>query len=256
MLNALFMVLTTSYVAWYMERFELAAIYPFDTTYAAPAEAGVPGLIETRVATPDGAELVVWRHAAAPGKPTVVYFCGNAGTLKDRADRFRKLAERGFGVVAPAYRGSSGSTGKPDEALLVADARLVAEGVAGPVVLYGESLGAAVAIRLGAEGLGQRVVLEAPFTSVTDLVAAQYPAEDLAHLITQRWDSLGTVGALRQPLLVLHGDADRTVPFAMGERIVAAAGSAEKSLITVRNHGHSGLWTVEVQERVYAFLGK
>lgn len=255
MLNALFTVLTTSYAAWYLERFELAVIYPFDETYATPAEVGVPGLTETRVVTPDGADLVVWRRAPDTGKPTVIYFPGNAGTLKDRADRFRRLAERGFGVVAPAYRGSSGSTGDPDETRLLADARLVAAGVQGPVVLYGESLGAAVAIRLGAEGLGDRIVLEAPFTSVADLVAAQFPTEDLAHLITQRWDSLSAVGEVRQPLLIVHGDTDRTVPLAMGMRILGAAGSADKSLITVPGYGHTGLWTVEVQERVYTFLG-
>ena len=253
MLNTLFSVLTTSYVAWYLERFEIEAVYPFDETYAAPDEAGVPGLIETRVAMADGAEIVVWRVEAAEGQPTVLYFAGNAGTLMDRAKRFRGLSERGYGLVAPAYRGSSGSTGKPDETLLMEDARLIAEGVAEPIVLYGESLGAAVAIKLAAEGVGQRLVLEAPFTSVTELVAAQFPAEELEHLITQRWNSLEAVDAVSQPLLVIHGEDDAVVPFRMGQSILDAAGSAEKTLIAVEGRGHTGLWD-EVQERLFLFL--
>lgn len=255
MLSTLFMVLTTSYVEWYIQNFELSAVYPFDATYVVPDEAGVPRLEEARLATPDGADLVVWRVAPEAGRPTILYFCGNAGTLRDRAERFRDLTGEGYGLIAPAYRGSSGSTGKPEERVLIEDARRIAAAIDGPLVLYGESLGAAVAIRLAAEGIGERMVLEAPFTSITELVSAQFPAEDLAPLITQRWDSLGVVGEVRQPMLVIHGEADTVVPFDMGARIHDAAGSAEKRLIAVPELGHSGLWTVEVRRQLGVFLG-
>ena len=253
MLNTLFSVLTTSYVAWYMERFEIEAVYPFDTTYAAPEDVDVPRLTETRATMADGAELVVWRVPALAGRPTVLYFSGNSGTLKDRADRFRELAKRGNGVVAPAYRGSSGSTGRPEESLLVSDGQSIAEDIHGPVVIYGESLGAALAIQLAAKGLGDRLILESPFTSVTELVAAQFPAEDLDHLITQRWDSLATVDLVSQPLLVIHGEDDTVVPFRMGQSIFDAAGSTEKTLIAVQGFGHSGLWP-ETHQHVFDFL--
>ncbi|MEO0918368.1 MAG: hypothetical protein AAFY31_15510, partial [Pseudomonadota bacterium] len=87
MLTSLVLVLSTSYVAWYLERHELAAVYPFDETYATPAEAGALGLVETTLNTDDGARLIVWRADAAAGQPTVIYFSGNAGALKDRAPR-------------------------------------------------------------------------------------------------------------------------------------------------------------------------
>ncbi len=254
MLNALFTILSTSYFAWYLENFEHAAVYPFDTTYASPAEAGAPGLTEGRATTEDGTMLVVWRHEAEAGKPTVLYFKGNAGGLKDRGERFRRLTSEGFGLVAPAYRGSSGSTGAPEERDLVSDARLMANGVSGPLVIYGESLGAAVAIQLAASGTGDALVLEAPFTSLVDLVAAQYPTEDLAQLMTQRWDSLSTVSDVRQPLLVIHGEDDRLVPVEMGKRIFERAGSARKSLITVPDKGHAGTWTGETLNALFGFL--
>lgn len=254
MLNTIVLFLATSYVAWYMEQFELLAVYPFDDTYATPEAAGVPHLKETQFQATDGTELIVWRADAAAGQPTILYFSGNAGALRDRADRFERLTERGYGVIAPAYRGSSGSDGEPEENLLLADARAVARAVEGPLVLYGESLGAAVAIRLAADGVGDALVLEAPFTSLPDLVSAQYPAEDLDHLITQRWNSLAAVGGVRQPLLVIHGENDRVVPVAMGQEIFHAAGSARKKFLRVSAQGHQGLWTVEVQTALYRFF--
>lgn len=254
MLTPLVLVLSTSYIAWYMEQHELAAVYPFDTTYATPTDAGAPKLVETAFETDDGARLIVWRAAASAGQPTIVYFPGNSGALKDRADRFQRFVEAGFGVVAPAYRGSSGSTGTPEEMVLLADAVAVVADVRGTTVLYGESLGAAVAIQLAADGIGDAVVLEAPFTSLVDLVATQFPMEDLSSLLTQRWDSIATVGSVAQPLMVIHGEADRVVPFEMGQSIFDAAGSPDKMFVAVRDHGHAALWTAPVETELFAFL--
>lgn len=256
MLTALFAVLSTSYIAWYFETHERAAVYPFDTTYATPAEAGAPKLVETVFETEDGARLIVWKAAAAAGRPTVYYFPGNAGALKDRADRFATLIEDGYGLVAPAYRGSSGSTGAPEESVLVADALALAATFDGPLILYGESLGAAVAIRLAADGIGDAVVLEAPFTTLGDLVEVQFPAESLGGFLTQRWDSLTAVTGVRQPMLVIHGEADRIVPIEMGRSIFDAAGSEDKAFLSVADHGHTSLWTVDVRADLFAFLSR
>ena len=255
MLNTAFFVFFTSYVAWYIEQFETAAIYPFDKTHASPIAAGEPRLTEQTFETHDGERLVIWRAAPRPGQPTILYFSGNAGGLKERSDRFRGFIDRGFGVIAPAYRGSSGSTGTPDEAVLINDAReLAAAVIAQPLILYGESLGAAVAIRLAAEGIGSRVVLEAPFTSIPDLLTVQYPAETLDHLITQKWESHLYVAGLTQPLLIVHGARDRLVPLAMGERLFRAAGSLQKRFLKIEDRGHSGVWTAEMQSALFDFL--
>lgn len=255
MLKAAAIILSTSYVAWYLERHELLAVYPFDETYATPESAGVPHLTEVVYPAEDGTHLISWRAKATAGYPTVLYFSGNSGTLKDRADRFKRLTDQGFGVVAPAYRGSSGSDGRPDEASLVADARAISVSLANsPLVLYGESLGAAIAIRLASEGIGDAVVLEAPFTSLAALVAARHPTENLDHLITQRWDSLQSVGQLTQPLLVIHGEEDTIVPFEMGQQIYTTAGSVRKNFLAVGMQGHSDLWTDDVRSTLFEFV--
>ena len=248
-------VLSTSYVAWYFERFETQAIYPFDKTYVTPSDAGAPGLQEERVRMPDGETLVVWHAPPSADRPTILYFSGNAGGLKSRSDRFQSLIGQGFGLVAPAYRGSSGSTGMPDETVIMHDARLLARMYdQQELVLYGESLGTAVAIRLAAEGVGERLVLEAPFTSIPDLILVQHPTEKLDHLITQRWNSRDHVGGVAQPLLIIHGTEDRLVPIAMGEAILESAGSVKKQLLRIENASHTTLWTGGMQAVLFDFL--
>ena len=145
-LKAIAVIASTSFLAHYLQQYERAMVYPFDQTYVTPAQAGEARLVEQRFPTGDGEMLVVWRAKAERGRPTIVYFPGNAGGLKDRAERFKRLLDRGYGLVALAYRGSSGSSGKPDETLLISDALRVVTREAAPVVLYGESLGAAIAI--------------------------------------------------------------------------------------------------------------
>ena len=255
MLNTALALFVTSYVAWYIERHEHAAIYPFDTTHETPEAAGEPRLVEDLFQTEDGQRLVVWKAEAAPHKPTILYFSGNAGGLKERSGRFRRLIDQGYGVIAPAYRGSSGSTGTPEEEILVSDALALAQSITRrPLILYGESLGAAVAIRLAAEGIGSRIVLEAPFTSIPEVLSAQFPGESLDGLITQKWESYRVVARLVQPLLVVHGDRDALVPFAMGQRIHDSAGSRQKRLHRVSGGEHTGLWTVEMQRVLFDFL--
>lgn len=256
MLEAVLFYLATSYVAWFIGQHEHTAIYPFDETHATPEAASVPHLTETVFQTEDGTQLIVWRATPALGQPTILYFSGNSGALKDRAFRFQEITARGYGIVAPAYRGSSGSGGKPEEALLMADATAIATDIDGPFVIYGESLGASVAIQLAATGIGDALVLEAPFTSLPDLVAVQYPAEDLDHLITQRWNSLAAAGDVTQSALVVHGEDDRVVPFAMGEMIFSEIGSDDKHFMRVTNLGHQGLWTIETQTTIFEFVDR
>ena len=255
MLKAAVLVAATSYFAWYLENFEMAMVYPFDDTYATPTEAGVARMREARFSTADGEELILWQAVAAETQPTLLYFPGNAGGLKDRADRFSALIDRGYGIVALAYRGSSGSSGSPGEATLTGDARAVAEALPmEPLVLYGESLGTAVAIKLASEGIGDAVVLEAPFTSIADLVAVQYPRDDLEHLLTQHWKSEDRVAGMTQPLLIVHGRFDKIVPIEQGREVFDAAGSVEKQFHEVTDRGHHNLWTAEMQRALFEFL--
>ena len=241
---------------------ERAIVYPFDATRVTPAAAGVPHMQEvTR------AGLVTWQADARPGQPTVFYLHGNAGNLAVRAGRFARFTARGYGVIAPAYPGSSGSPGTPSQEAITKAITGIWRDVPRDtkVVIYGESLGTGVAMQLLAsvvtdpeKGLAPTaVILEAPFTSVRDVAAALYPGIDplLDHL-TQEWDSMEWASNLTMPLLVIHGQNDQMIPSTQGRALFNAAGSADKRFFHVPGAGHTDLWRSDTLPEIWAFIDR
>ena len=144
--------------------------------------------------TPDGARLVAWYGKAKPGQPTLLYFHGNAGSLAVRAERIRRFMDEGWGVYMMTYRGYGGSTGSPSETANVADARLaygalVQEGVdPASIILYGESLGTGVAVRLATERPAGGLILDAPYTSIVEVAAQAYPFLPVRYFLKDRYE--------------------------------------------------------------------
>ncbi|MEX1206446.1 MAG: alpha/beta hydrolase [Dongiaceae bacterium] len=235
--------------------------------------AGLAGrMTPVRLTTADGLELLAWYAAAAEGRPTVVYFHGNAGHIGYRADKVRPYLAAGLGVLLLEYRGYGGNPGRPSEDGLYADARAALDfldgaGVAaGRRVLYGESLGSAVAVRMAAERaarLGEAsgearvgaIVLEAPFTSVPALAQSKFPIFPTRWLVRDRLDSLARIGAVRAPVLVLHGEQDQVVPIRFGRTLFAAANDPKEMRIFPAA-GHEDLDAHGVAEAVLDFLGR
>ena len=125
-------------------------------------------------------QLVAWHVAPRSDSPVILYFQGNGGALRHRADRFTQLVQNGFGLVAVAYRGFGGSTGSPSETGLLLDAETANAFctdyyAAKRIVVWGESLGTGVAVALAGKHLIGRLVLEAPFTSAADVARLSYP---------------------------------------------------------------------------------
>ncbi len=250
-----------SYTEWFISTYELQSVYPFDSEQIAPSDAGEPRLREQSFETTDGESLILWVAQSEDAKPTILYLPGNAGNLSARASRFTHFLDQGYGVVALAYRGSSGSTGKPNEALITSDALQVFDTIAEltgspnpPVILYGESLGTAVAVRIAVQREAAGMVLEAPFTSIPDLAKIQYPSIDLSGVLTQIWDTAAIVGEVEEPLLVLHGTKDQLVPFTHGQMIFELAGSDVKHLEALPDIGHQGVWTEGALNALSEFL--
>jgi alpha-beta hydrolase superfamily lysophospholipase len=123
-------------------------------------------------------------------------------------------------------------------------------------VIYGESLGTAVAVKIAARREVTALVLESPFTSIPDIASAQYPGENIAPLITQIWDSIGMMSRIDEPLLVMHATGDRLVPISQGEAVFAAARSTDKAMLRIEGRDHGGVWTADGQLALYAFLDR
>jgi fermentation-respiration switch protein FrsA (DUF1100 family) len=236
---------------------ERAVIYPFTPLRADPSA----GLTEHEVPTIDGERLVVWSAPPAEARATVLYFHGNAGNLAGRSGRFEAFLSRGLGVVAAGYRGSSGSTGWSSETALTADAltlRAVLPDLVGdgPLVCYGESLGSAVATQLAAEGGCDGLVLEAPFTSISDMGQALYGVPNLDLVARSHWRTIDAIRTVEVPLMVLHGTEDALVPYAQGLAVFDAAASADKTLVPLEGGGHANLWQAPVTGPLFRFLAR
>ena len=217
-------------------------MYPADPTRVAPTSLALD-VAEVELATPDGERLVAWHAKAAPGQPTLLYFHGNGGNLADRSDRVALYRGEGYGLLMPAYRGYSGSTGRPSEVSNIADARLAyawlrARGVpAADIVLYGESLGTGIAIQVAAVEPVKGMILDAPYTSIADVAQRQYPWMWVKPFILDRYNSIDLIASVKVPILVLHGARDGIVPVDMGRAIFAAA-NEPKRLVVFPEAGH------------------
>lgn len=218
-------------------------LYPGSSQRTSVIQAGLADFSEVEITTADGERLVGWWKPPEPGRAVLLYFHGNGGSLRNRAGRARALSQGGRGMLLVSYRGYSGSTGSPTEAGLRLDARAALDHVeraapGRPVVLYGESLGSGVAVELASERDVAGLILDAPFTSTADVAKLTYWYVPVELLMKDQFRSIDRIGRVRAPLLVLHGERDRLIPIAQGERLHEAAASQPKRFVRLRDAGH------------------
>lgn len=230
-------------------------IYPFRDWPLAGQVSGLPGAEAAKVTAPDGTIITVWRVKARPGHPNILHFTGNAGSLPSSAPRLAELSLPGYGVIAMNYRGAAGAPGVPNQANIVRDALAVYDAHADtPPVVYGTSLGAAVAVQLAARRPVQALVLETPFARLCETASHHYPVIPACWLLwDERWDSLDAIGDYAGPLLILHGDADRIVPISQGQRLFQAA-NAPKQFVTYPGGRHNDLRLHGAGQDILRFL--
>ena len=214
---------------------------------------------EEAIRTSDGLVLTAWYSPAKPGQPTIVYIHGNAGTLGDRHHRVQPYLERGFGMLLVGYRGYGGNPGQPTEAGLYEDGRahldwLAQQGVReDQLVLYGESLGAAIATQLATERKAAALVLEAPFASILLSARARYPLFAFDWLIKDKFANIDKIDKINMPLFVIHGARDLVTPQRFG-RMVYERAQEPKSALWPSEAGHNDLATFGMIEAVMRFL--
>ncbi len=226
--------------------FQRRLLYHPDTTPPALADLAGLGVCAVKLTTADGLALSSWYLPPRSGRPVIAYFHGNGGHIGYRSDRLHRFAPEGYGVLMAEYRGYGGNPGEPCETGLFADGEaaltfLAAAGV-GPdrIVLWGESLGTGVAVHLAAGHPVAGLILEAPFTSVAAAAQRHYPYVPAVLLVRDRFDSLSRIERVAAPLLVLHGERDRIVPFRHGRKLYEAAVAPKESWFSAEA-GHEDL---------------
>lgn len=199
------------------------------------------------------------KERVAPTHPRLVlYFPGNSGCREDRIPDCREFTRLGFDVLLVDYRGYGDNSGSPSEELLAADARrqwLFAtrqlDIPAERIILFGESLGGAVAVRLAAEvSLADEspggLILNSTFASLPETVAWHYPAFLFQFLLLERYPSVERIPHVRCPIVQFHGTSDEFVPVEHGRRLfdVAPASSHDgvaKRFMTVEDGDHNSI---------------
>lgn len=194
----------------------------------------------------DGTQQFAWIMEQGSGAGTWVLFLhGNAATIASRVNitRYAGLRNMGVSVMAPEYRGFAGLDGVPTESSLTVDARtayrylLSTRGVSpSRIVVYGWSLGSAVAVDLASSVDEAAVVLEGAPASLVDIGRDRYPFFPIRLLMRNPFDSIRKVDEIHSPMLFLHSPEDSVIPIAEGRRLYDAA-RAEKTFVEVRG-GH------------------
>ncbi len=206
---------------------------PSSTISGTPERVGLD-YEDVHLTAEDGVRLHGW---FLPGpnddSPVLLFLHGNAGNIGHRLHSLQQFHELGMAVLIIDYRGYGRSAGRPDEQGTYADARAawryLVEERAFPseaVVLFGRSLGAAVAADLATEVQPGAVILESAFTSAADLGARHYPWLPVRALLRHQYDALDRVERIKAPILLAHSREDEIVPFSHTERLQAVAPDA------------------------------
>lgn len=196
----------------------------------------------------DGTRLHGWFLKAPENRGTVLYFHGNAGNISGRLQKAQGWIQRGYAVFLVDYRGYGKSDGAiRDQEDVISDAQgalswLMAEKESDPgkIIFYGESLGSYPAVRMACEHNAKALILEAPFTSFTDLGKIHYPLAPSFLIRDFAFANIDYIEKIKTPVFILHGTADEIVPYAMGRKLFEKA-RTRKDMLTLEGAAHNNL---------------
>ncbi len=221
----------------------------------------IPGSTRVDITTPDGETLAGWYRPPADDQRAVFLFLhGKGGGLADKTARWQTIADLGAGVLAFSYRGFAGSTGTPSEDGLAIDAKaafdwLAEKHSADRIVLHGLSLGTGVATRLAQQVEARALVLEAPYTAIVDVAGERYPWLPVSFLLSDQFRTREIIAGVGEPVLIVHGDRDETIPVAHAEALFALA-REPKEFVRVTGGEHHTLVRDGIYRHIADFLSR
>jgi fermentation-respiration switch protein FrsA (DUF1100 family) len=180
---------------------------------------------EIFVPSTEGIALKAWFYKNPQNKYTVLFFHGNAGGLGNRIYKLNELKNLNLNYLIISWRGFSGNKGSPTEQGLYSDARSALEWLEknniskNKIILYGESLGTGVAVEVSQNQKFAGIILESPYTSIVDAAKIYYPYLPVDLILKDKYLSLKKIKNVNSPIFIMHGEADRIIPVAMGKKL-------------------------------------
>lgn len=200
----------------------------------------------------DGVELNGWLIPAKGTKGTILFLHGNAGNISHRFEKLQIFHDLNLNVFIFDYRGYGKSKGSPSEKGLYLDAKaaydyLVSkEGIRKEeIILFGESLGGAVAIDLASKKKVKAIIVESAFSSAKDMAKRIYPFIP-SFFITSDFNSVKKIKNIQVPKLIIHSVDDEIVPFDLGRKLFEAA-PPPKEFLKIRGGHNTGFLNSEAQ---------
>jgi len=201
--------------------------------------------------TADGVRLNGWFIPHRDARITLVWFHGNAGNIGHRVENIKLLHDKvKVNIFIFDYRGYGRSEGSVSEAGTYQDGAAALQFVrkqpgveAENLIIFGRSLGAAVAAEMASRFDSRGLILESPFISIREMAKSVFPLLPIGPLLQTRYDNLEKIVKIKVPLLVLHGDRDEVIPYEHGKRVFAAA-PGPKDFYTINGAGHNDTYIV------------
>jgi uncharacterized protein len=195
----------------------------------------------------DGKRLHGWWVAHPEARGTILYCHGNAGNISTRLDVIEGLHGLGVNLFIFDYRGYGLSKGIPTEQGLYRDARAAYEVVRAkyndeddpPVMVFGSSLGAAVAAQLAADKPVRGIIIEGGFTSAIDVGERWYPNLPVSMIARYRFDARAKLCSLPQPKLFAHSATDKVIPYDLGGELFQSAAPPKHFVPLNGEHGEA-----------------
>jgi len=221
--------------------------FPSRDVWGSPRDVGL-AYEDVFLETDDNVRIHGWYVPKEGARLTVILCHGNAGNIADRMGTIKLFHLAGLNVLAFDYRGYGRSSGNPSEQGTYADAEAawrylvdVRDAEPARIVLFGRSLGGAVAIELATRHTPGVLVVESTFTNLADVGRMHYPLLPVKWILSYRYDSLAKVGAIHCPKLFVHGRADTLIPIANGRRLFDAAAAPKHFIETPGDHNTAGI---------------
>ena len=223
------------------------AFFPTAGETTTPLDFGVPFEPST-VTTHDGERLRVWTLPHPQPLATIVYFHGNGGNLSVWSPILSRIQQQRFTVIAFDYRGYGASTGRPSERGLYRDVEAIVDSIvdaaarsnrpAIPIIFWGRSLGTAMAAYAATIRQPDAVILESGFPDALSLIRSSPPMAFVSLFSTYRFPTADLMKKVSAPVLVMHGDRDSVIPYALGEDLFERV-NEPKRFVTVHGGDHN-----------------
>lgn len=229
-------------------------IFHPDRNYVGPNMAGVGEFKEQPLVTADGHLIMAWYAEGQKDKPIILFFHGNAGQIATFAPLLRGYHQAGYGIFMPEYRGFAHSGGELNEDTMYADAVTAFDFIKNElryndIIVFGYSMGTAPASFLAKARQPKALVLAAPFLSLEKEVADK-PIPLATLVLKNKLESEKYVAEYENPLLVVHGTADKLILPYHGQKMAALSPSKDKRLELIKGVNHNQLFFDEENHQI------